>query len=155
MRPFLGSLFLALSVAMLSGCTSECGPGADCPDAQRVEKKAAPDMAATPSRVEADSYFAMFMNDPTNRESWHWLCRAAAGGHSAAQYAIAVRYRDGLPPVRRNLQRAYRWFTAAQDQGLTAAALARESLARQMSESQTAELRKHRRQTTEADCRES
>jgi TPR repeat protein len=115
-----------------------------------AQEREAPEPAVSAS--EAKVSFAMFMNDPTNRESWRWLCRAAAGGHTAAQYIVGVRYRDGLPPVTQDLPRAFLWFTAAQKAGLTAAALAREDVARRLPVGEAAALDEDFVPPTEADC---
>ena len=141
----------AVSLTLLAGCSSECRPGAECAAAPVVQKPTVSDTRPA-DRGDADTYFAMYLNDPANRESWRWLCRAAASGHSAAQYTVAVRYRDGLPPVRRDLGRAFRWFSAARTQGLTAAALAREDLAKRMPQEDVAALRKQSRTMTAVDC---
>lgn len=111
----------------------------------------APEPAANASGADAD--FARFMNDPTNPKSWRWLCRAAAGGHTAAQFTVAVRYRDGLPPVAQNLPHAFLWFMAAQKSGLTAAVLAREGVEKRLPEDEVEILRKRSDPLTEADCR--
>jgi len=112
----------------------------------------APKPVADVSRADAD--FARFMNDPTNPQSWRWLCRAAVGGHTAAQFTVAVRYRDGLPPVEQNLPRAFLWFTAARKSGLTAAVLAREDVEKRLPEDEVETLRKRSAPLTEADCRQ-
>jgi TPR repeat protein len=95
------------------------------------------------------------LNDPTDPENWRWLCKAAADGNSAAQYTVAVRYRDGLPPVARNVGRAYRWFTAAVRNGLSAAAVARNDLQKSIPEADLKALRDDKKPLTEADCAEN
>lgn len=114
----------------------------------------APEPPPAVGRSDADTYFAMFVNDPTNRDGWRWLCRAATGGHAAAQYTVGVRYREGMPPVTRNASRAYLWFAAASRSGLTAATLAAEQVAKTLPEARLEKLRKESRSPAEADCRE-
>jgi TPR repeat protein len=137
MTPFVRTVAAALVSLLAAACAQE---------------RETPEPAVSPS--QANINFAMFMNDPTNRDSWRWLCRAAAGGHTAAQYIVGVRYRDGLPPVAQNLPRAFLWFTAARKGGLTAAALAGEDVAKRLPEGEAASLLKDFAPPTEADCRE-
>lgn len=126
-----------------------------CACAPRTEPAAASDEPAKSSTSDAGKAFATFMNNPTSQEGWRGLCRAAAEGHIAAQYTIAVRYRDGLPPVTRNLTRAYLWFSAARQGGLSAAAIARDDLEKSMTEDQLAEMRAEGKTVGEADCTET
>jgi hypothetical protein len=129
----------AVGLLLIAACAQEPEPPA-------------PEPVVGVSRADAD--FARFMNDPTNPESWRWLCRAAVGGHTAAQFTVAVRYRDGLPPVAQNLPRAFLWFTAAQKSGLTAAVLAREEVEKRLPEDKVEALRKRSKPLAEADCRQ-
>jgi len=140
-------LFPLTALAATLALAAACAP--------RTEPVAASDKPAGSHASDAGTAYTMFMKNPTSREGWRRLCRAAAEGHAAAQYTIAVRYRDGLPPVSRNLTRAYLWFSAARQSGLTAAAIARDDLEKTMSEDQLAEMRTEGKTVGEADCTET
>lgn len=156
-RAFLLCAILILSAA--SACTPVRETG-DGPDTQATDNASATSGTNVPASkpdataaAESGNPLARFLDDPTNPESWRWLCQAAAGGNTAAQYTVAIRYRDGLPPVSRDVERAYRWLTAATRNGLSAAALARDDLARSIPETKLADLRKEKRTASETDCR--
>lgn len=123
---------------------------ASCTESVGVGPGPAPAPAASPDTGQ--SAIARFLNAPTDPGNWRWLCKAAADGNSAAQYTIAVRYRDGLPPVARNVGRSYRWFTAAVRSGLSAAAVARDDLQKSIPDADLKALRDDKRSLTEADC---
>ena len=114
----------------------------------------AADASAKPTRdrTAAETAFAMYLNDPENRDAWQWVCTAAAGGIGPAQYVVATRYRDGLPPVRRDLARAFLWFSAADRNGLVAAALERETVGKQLPEDQAREIDARVSTVDEQDC---
>jgi len=137
MTPLFRPIVLVLALLLANGCATH-------------RTTTAP--AKNEARGDTDS--ANFMKDPATLESWRWLCRAAARGHTAAQYAIAIRYRDGLPPVTRNLPRAYLWFTVAQRGGLSAATLALDDVMKDLTEEQRTALQHSPAAATEADCRD-
>lgn len=140
--------FLPLAIPLLlTACAPDCGPGPDCREARA-------EAPAKPRRADADKHIAMFMKDPANEDAWRWLCRAAADGHTAAQYTVAVRYRDGLPPVEQDIERAFLWFSAAQRGGLTAAAAARADMVAKLDEAEREALRELEAAAIEADCAE-
>jgi TPR repeat protein len=126
-----------LALLLLTACASEPAPT---------------NPASAETSGDADTYFAMFVSDPTNRDSWQWLCRAAAGGIPAAQYNVGIRYRNGLPPVAQDPSRAYLWLTAASRNGLTAGTVAAEAVAKSLPERQLDDLRKRTAPLTQADC---
>lgn len=142
---------MAFAVLLAGSCAPTCGPGTSC-DAKSGATATAAENSANSDNADAKVAFAQFMNDPTNPDSWQWLCRAAAGGNSAAQYTVAIRYRDGVPPVARNTAQSYRWFTAAIRSGLSAAVLARDELQKSIPDKTLALLRDEKRPVTEADC---
>lgn len=145
---------MIFAVLLLGSCATDCGSGAPC-DATAGAPAATSERSARTDNPEADVAVARFMNDPTNPDSWPWLCLAAARGNTAAQYTVAVRYRDGLPPVERNTTRAYRWFTAAIRNGLSAAALARSDMQKSIPDRTLAELRREKRAANKSDCAEA
>ena len=128
-----------LSIVVVACATPENGTATE----NTAPEKSATNKPGAPDRHQAETAFAMYINDPTNRDSWKWVCEAAAGGIGPAQYIVAVRYRDGAPPVSRDLPRAYFWFTAADRSGLVVAAIEREIVAKEISdkEARTAEKR--------------
>jgi len=131
---------IAVAAVLAASCTEGAGVGPG----------PTPTPATTPDTGQ--SAIARFLDDPTDPGNWRWLCKAAAGGNSAAQYTIAVRYRDGLPPVARDAGRAYRWFTAAVRNGLSAAAVARDDLQKSIPEADLKALRDAKKPLAEADC---
>lgn len=153
-------LLLVLAATLLTACARECAPGSGCPQpgaaaAQQEHPEDGPADRANPLNPnvsKADAFFAMYLVDPTADGSWQWLCRAAFNGHAPAQYALAVRYRDGTASVAPNALRAHAWFTRAMEKELAAAALAREELAKTMTPKQVEWAGKVLDTMTEADC---
>lgn len=145
---------------MLTACArSECAPDSSCPQSGAAAHQERPEDGPSdranplnPGVSKADAFFAMYLIDPAADGSWQWLCRAAFNGHAPAQYALAVRYRDGTSSIAPNPLRAHAWFTRAMEQELTAAALAREELAKTMSPKQVEWAGKVLDTMTEADC---
>jgi len=150
--------FLAIGT-LLSACSQDCGTGAGCPKpspAQARERttdgNSGPTNSLNPGVSKAEAFFVRYLHDPSNEGSWQWLCRAAANGYAPAQYALAVRYRDGSSSAAPNSIRAHAWFTLAQQNGLTAAAIAREELAKTMTKKQLEWSGTVRTLISEADC---
>ena len=155
----LHSLLLVVAAGALTACSEACDSDAGCPSPAPVHAQERPqDRADAPANSpntgvsKAEAFFAMYLKDPSNEGSWRWLCRAAANGYAPAQYALAVRYRDGSSTAAPNPVRAHAWFTQAQGSGLSAAAIAREELAKTMSDKQLEWAGKLREFLSEADC---
>ena len=137
-----------VGVAVVLLLVPACTPERETPAAERA-------VSTPPTNASGgEAAFLKFLEDPANTKSWRWLCSAAAEGHTAAQFTVGVRYRDGLPPVTQNLPRAFLWFKAAETGGLTAAVLAREAVQKQLPDDAVEALRKRSGPLTEADCRE-
>lgn len=154
-------LLLFLTAALLTACArGECPPNSGCPQpvaaaAQQERPEDGPADRANPLNPgvsKGDAFFAMYLVNPAADGSWRWLCRAAFNGHAPAQYALAVRYRDGTSAIAPNPLRAHAWFTRAMEQELAAAALAREELAKSMTPKQVEWAAKVLDTMTEADC---
>jgi hypothetical protein len=152
-------LQLVLAATLLMACTRECVPGSGCPQpgaaAQQERPEDGPADRANPLNPgvsKAEAFFAMYLVDPAADGSWQWLCRAAFNDHAPAQYALAVRYRDGTSSIAPNPLRAHAWFTRAMEKELAAAALAREELVKTMTPKQVEWAGKVLDTMTEADC---
>lgn len=95
-------------------------------------------------------------------EAIYWLCRAAAQGHTGAQYTLAGLYErranEGDLALGRGKQTmgdkasAYYWYTAAAGQGHERAFAARESLESKMSPGDVAEAKRRARSWRQAQC---
>lgn len=148
----------AQRVGMTLAVTAALLVAAACATPQSDTDAASPSPATdasaktTPDRTAAETAFAMYLNDPQNRDAWQWVCTAAAGGIGPAQYVVATRYRDGLPPVQRDLARAFLWFSAADRNGLVAAALERETVGKQLPEDQARDIDARVSTVGEQDC---
>lgn len=144
--------FAAASALVLAAACAAPPEDSAAPESRTEEPAARAGGAPSPSRTEAETTFAMYLNDPENRDAWQWVCTAAAGGIGPAQYIVATRYRDGLPPVKRDLARAFLWFSAADRNGLVAAALERETVGRQLPEEQARSIDERAAKAGESDC---
>ena len=144
-------LVVASTLVLAAGCAAPT-EDSTAPGSQAEEPAARAGAAPSPSRTEAETAFAMYLNDPANRDAWQWVCTAAAGDIGPAQYIVATRYRDGLPPVKRDLARAFLWFSAADRNGLVAAALERETVGRQLPEELARSIDERAATVGEKDC---
>lgn len=98
----------------------------------------------------------------SSSQAIYWLCRAAAQGHTGAQYTLAGLYErranESQIAAVRNKQTlsdkgsAYFWYTAAAGQGHERAFEARESLASKMSPETVAEAKRRARTWRRAQC---
>ena len=50
-------------------------------------------------------------------DKWIWYCRAAVNGHARAQATVGHFFEQGTTPVKRDLVRAYIWYSAAEANG--------------------------------------
>ena len=154
------ALLFVLAAALLTACARECISGSGCPQpgaaaAPQERPEDGPADRANPLNPgvsKAEAFFAMYLVDPAADGSWQWLCRAAFNGHAPAQYALAVRFRDGTSSIAPNPLRAHAWFTRAMEKELAAAALAREELAKTMTPKQVEWAGKVLDTMTESDC---
>ena len=70
--------------------------------------------------------YALYLKDKSPSEAAQWLKKAAAGGHSIAQYELGKWYEKGIG-VPKNKQYAIEWYQEAADQGID---MARSSIER-------------------------
>jgi hypothetical protein len=110
----IGLLSLGTGCSLIDGGP---GPGAQPRASAEVPKE------MTRERVEAardgdpsaqlDVARRFLAMDDTER-AWPWACLAAVGGDKQAQRIVGEYYWHGRPPVARDIERAYMWYSLAE-----------------------------------------
>ena len=93
--------------------------------------------AKAKAESEAEVLYETAYREDTVVDRWPGFCRAALLGHPKAQYQMGNYYRFGYPPVMKDLERAYVWYTVAGD--VDSAMRFRADVAEQMTSEEVAE----------------